>query len=111
MEVRQVKSMAVEHLRIHRCERCDRKPPCGRIARSDNRPHYLCWIVLSGMRSALTRTAARAHRTQAINQRVVQSSTFRLLIPGVQAKVELQTVHQLAGRVLMHQDSVNYFFS
>src|ERR1700681_2073140 len=67
MEVRQVKSMAVEHLRIHRCERCDRETT--HVVESlgaDNRPHYSCWDCVERHEKRFNQKPGwrRAHRTQ-----------------------------------------------
>jgi len=64
---RQVKSMAVEHLRIHRCERCDRETT--HVIESlgpDNRPHYSCWDCVERQEKRFNQKPGwrRAHRTQ-----------------------------------------------
>ncbi|HXM50542.1 MAG TPA: hypothetical protein VN956_22060 [Pyrinomonadaceae bacterium] len=59
--------MAVEHLRIHRCERCDRETT--HVVESlgaDNRPHYSCWDCVERHEKRFNQKPGwrRAHRTQ-----------------------------------------------
>ena len=59
--------MGIEHLIMHRCERCDRETT--HVVESlgpDNRPHYLCWDCVERHEKRFNEKTGwrRAHRTQ-----------------------------------------------